>query len=116
MKLYCYAIHPIDFWPGALTGEQLMRITADGCDGNWEWFAQFSAKVHATKSAAEAAFEKIGWEGDIREGPYYFILPDVHTTCLGYVVKQDNNGATFVASPHPLPHLGKLPDLVTEEV
>jgi ATP-dependent Lon protease len=47
-------------------------------------------------------------EGDIRESPYYFSVPGDNKMEIGYIIKQDNNGDCFVASPVPLPHLKQL--------
>ncbi len=42
-------------------------------------------------------------KGDTREGPFYFAVPSDTEMALGYVLKQDNNGNCFIASPVPLP-------------
>ena len=97
MKLYCYHIAPIDFWCGALTEAQI-NASVDQCyqpgdrDGA-------HAEVKALKAKAESAFRKIGSEGDTREGPFFFAVPSDTEMALGYIVKQDNNGACFIASP-----------------
>lgn len=101
MKLYCYHVAPIDFWCGALTEEQL-QASIDKCyqprDGE-----RTRHEVGKLKARAEAAFRTIGWEGDTREGPFYFAVPSDTEMALGYVLKQDNNGNCFIASPVPLP-------------
>ena len=60
------------------------------------------------KATAETAFKSILWEGDVREGPYYFAMPGESELDIGYIVKQDNNGSCFVASPIELPHLDSI--------
>lgn len=45
------------------------------------------------------------WEGDFREPPRVFWIPDDQEFVYGFVWKQDNNGSTFVVSPYPLNHL-----------
>lgn len=108
MKLYCYHIPPIDFWFGALTGKQLLETAWDGCHQDWTNIAAVCSQVGELKTRAEAAFKTIGWEGDVREGPYYFALPGDTDLSIGYIVKQDNNGNGFIASPEPLPFLDSL--------
>jgi hypothetical protein len=105
VKLYCYEIPPIDFWFGALTGRQLIENAWENYGEEWETIAAVCKQVAALKSQAEAAFKTINWEGDIREGPYYFALPGDTDLSIGYIVKQENNGNCFVASPEPLPFL-----------
>ncbi|WP_052757368.1 hypothetical protein [Sphingobium chungbukense] len=43
-----------------------------------------------------------GWEGDFRQHPRVFFLPDENQFRYGFVWKQENNGTTFVVSPQPL--------------
>ncbi len=54
-------------------------------------------KQHALQIA-----RKVGWEGDIREGPFIAGLPTDKGGEDGKVMiawKQDNNGDTFIVSP-----------------
>ncbi len=46
-----------------------------------------------------------GWEGDFRGEPRVLWLPDENCFRHAFVWKQDNNGMTFVVSPHRLPWL-----------
>jgi hypothetical protein len=46
-----------------------------------------------------------GWEGDFRHDPEVFWLPLHVEFVWGFVLKQDNNGTTFVISPLALPWL-----------
>ena len=108
MKLYCYSTSPIDFWLGAITGEQLFKAMWDSCWQDWDSLATACKQVGELKAQAEEAFKTIGWEGDAREGPFYFALPGDNNLLIGYIVKQDNNGECFVASPVPLTHLEGL--------
>ena len=75
---------------------------------DWGTIAQVCKHVAELKSKAEAAFKTIEWDGDVREGPYYFALPSDTDLSIGYIIKQENNGACFVASPEPLPNLDSL--------
>lgn len=106
MKLYCYCIQPIDFWFGAMTDKQL--LDTEWMSYHWGNLAGICKHLADLEERAKAAFKLIGWEGDVREGPYYFALPGETEMTLGYIIKQDNDGTTFVASPEPLPSLDKL--------
>lgn len=104
MKLYCYHTPPIDFWFGALTQKQLLdSMLTDTRD--WEVIARDCNKVGALEKKAREAFATIGWEGDVREGPFYFAILRDSDMALGYIVKQENNGNCFIASPEALPYL-----------
>ena len=108
MKLYCYYIPPIDYWFGAITGDQLLATVWREGNENWESIAAISQEVVKLKTEAEAAFKTIGWEGDVREGPYFFALPGEVEMSLGYMLKQDNDGSCFIASPCELPNLDSI--------
>jgi hypothetical protein len=48
------------------------------------------------------------WEGDIRggyENLMIFSVPATDCNVVGAIIKQDNNGSTFVVSPVPFSHL-----------
>lgn len=50
----------------------------------------------------------LGWQGDIREGPFVAGVPtfEIRNTSLFMVAwKQDDDGLTFIASPVRLPWL-----------
>lgn len=53
--------------------------------------------------AKEMATE-VGWEGDFKAyaGARVFFLPGEVQFDYGFAWKQENNGTTFVVSPHPL--------------
>ena len=72
-------------------GSSPFVITVDEFLGKWE-----AAKV--------AASEK-GWEGDFRNEPAVFMIPQDVDFLFGFVFKQENNGTTFVVSPVALHHL-----------
>ena len=94
MTLYCYAITPIDLWWGAIHEKDLGPLLN-------------SDEIVELIKKAQTAFLDLGWDGDISEGPYYFALPQDVETSIGYMLKQDNSGNTFVASPEELPYLDK---------
>ena len=54
---------------------------------------------------AKAAAYEHGWEGDFRQGPVVFWLPNDGGFTHGFVFKQDNNGTSFIVSPYALPWL-----------
>jgi len=95
-----YQIEPIDHWNGWHKPSDLFRSMAFTLDTEWldplDWASAWS---QAQKLAI-----KLGWEGDIREGPYVTVLPDQGGSTPPFVIawKQDNNGTTFVASPFHL--------------
>ena len=98
-QLYCYQAQlPVDWWDP-------LRLATDKMIGCSETYLENNPFFwrHAKKAA-----RLIGWEGDIRDGPYVFGLPGgTHGTNMkvGFVWKQENNGQTFVASPFRLPWL-----------
>jgi hypothetical protein len=108
MPLYCYRLCPIDFWFGALSSKQLLEMMAGNKHSNWATASSLCRELGELQSSAQAVFKQIGWEGDIRESPYYFSVPGDNKMEIGYIIKQDNNGDCFVASPVPLPHLKQL--------
>lgn len=65
---------------------------------------------------AKGMAHKCGWEGDFFEKPRVFWLPDPDNGkfTYGFVIKQENNGTTFVISPVYLHNLREsLPDNYT---
>lgn len=108
MKLFCYHISPIDFWPGAMTREVLLKTLTDHEYSGWGDLADACRDLDTLQSKAEEAFTKLKWEGDASVGPYYFAVPVDTTMVIGFIVKQGNNGSTFIASPCELPHLENL--------
>ena len=57
---------------------------------------------------AKGAASQNGWEGDFREEPRVFWLPDETGFEYAFAFKQDNNGTTFVVSPVRLPWVEKF--------
>jgi hypothetical protein len=103
MIVYCLA--PIDEWIGwnhkndvfkEIITEELAYEFRDIEEWNRLW------------AQASELGRQVGWEGDIREGPYVSMLPNPggDPQCSVLIAwKQDNNGTTFVASPYRLPWL-----------
>lgn len=92
-KLYCYHVAPIDYWAGALTEAQIMAAIEEYNEPDKH------EKIKELKRRASEAFLTIGWEGDQTGGAFYFGVPSNRDMRLGYIVKQSNNGACFIASP-----------------
>ena len=108
MLVYCYQLDtPIDFWIGAMTEDELFAA-AERAFPDENAPHRVARKIRALERLARDGFRGLGWEGDVREGPYYFGLPTEHELTFGYALKQDNNGTTFVAAPFPLPWLENL--------
>ena len=102
-KVHIYVLSPIDYWLGWMKEADYLASAKDYDDmiGN-----TFVDDYKALKLKAFAQAKSVGWEGDIREGPYVTGLPsdsgEVYVM-LGW--KQDNNGTTFIASPVQLSNL-----------
>ncbi len=87
-----YHIPPIDIWEG----------WQEPKDAEWlddaEWGPMWAK--------AQELARKVGWEGDIRTGPYVTVLPfppGPPPVVIGW--KQSNNGNCFIASPYEMPWL-----------
>ncbi len=99
MKLYCYRTGPIDEWFGTMTQDEL----ESSIDRQFEESARQGVReqLKTLRARAEDCFQEMEWEGDIREGPFYFSVP-AEQMHIGYAIKQDNDGTCFLASPVPL--------------
>lgn len=109
MKWTVYEILPIDFgWENLKSVKATFHALAEGHDEfehpdgiNTDEVRGFLTAWESAKQAAK----QHGWEGDFRNDPSVFWLPAEHSFEFGFVIKQDNNGTTFVVSPRPLPWL-----------
>ncbi|WP_341020752.1 hypothetical protein [Brevundimonas diminuta] len=106
MKIHVYAAAPIDFWQGWQHTSTAVTLARDenglppDLKINRDDFAPFFQTVK------ELAHE-LGWEGDMSQGPFVSMLPDIKSGG-GYLVaafKQSNNGVTFIGSQVELPYL-----------
>jgi len=112
MNWHVYALPAIDFGWGhvktvketlvAIAGSQEELDHPDGLDT-----ANAKVFLDAWESAKAAALGN-GWEGDFRHEPSVFWLPSEGYFDYAFVFKQENDGATFVVSPHALPWLAQL--------
>lgn len=102
MKVYCYAIPPIDVFVGSLTNADLLTLAR----GNAEDFGDLLDEHLELRMTAMAEFTRLGWEGDCTERRTFVLpFPAEGSMRLGLIYKQRNNGTCFVASPVPLPYL-----------
>lgn len=115
MRWHVYEMAPIDFhWQHLstvettamnLAGQEIRELVQAGKVTNTEGISnsEFLALWESAKDAARSA----GWEGDFRCDPTVMWIPMDDEFRPGFVIKQDNNGDTYVVSPVPLPHLGR---------
>lgn len=104
--IHVYAGGPIDFWNGwqktneVVTYERTELRVPPGLKIDRDEYLPF---LFAVKELAH----DLGWEGDMREGPFVSVLPDPQTggALLLTAFKQDNNGITFVGSQVELDYL-----------
>lgn len=99
--IHGYVISPIDFWNGCQTFDQYMWQLGRVGDERRE-LRNYAERFLC---AARCLAPELGWEGDIREGPYVFLLPHDGNCEIGIAWKQENNGTTFVFAPVALPWL-----------
>ena len=60
-------------------------------------------QLAADWQAAQSAAREYGWEGDCGRGPYLFWIPTDYAGFVhAFAFKQQNNGMTFIVSPHRL--------------
>lgn len=116
MAWFAYELPPIDFgWPNVKTVEetaaeiakQQFSLRAKGMDGgiaDTPTIEEFLSDWEMAKS--EAAH--LGWDGDFREEPVVFWMPAEERFIYGFVIKQDNNGTTYVISPVEILHLNDI--------
>lgn len=97
--MFVYKRTAIDFWDGWFSeNEYLDRADAHS--------AEFAYQLQ--KQLGFMGAKKLGWDGDVREGPFVAGLPTDKTAKDGHVVmawKQDNNGDTYIVSPFKMPWL-----------
>jgi hypothetical protein len=111
-KLFVYAISPIDHWGGwRRLDEAMLAAPPDAWTrSSYTWqFGPTFEDLNTRLEIAKKLARKRGWEGDIREGPYWVPLPIDEPGVYDFMIawKQDNNGTCFVVLPFPLPWLAK---------
>ena len=111
--MFVYSVGIIDHWSGWQRPEDVFKTgPADDFEALHDW-----KDWERLWSEARDLAGRLGWEGDVRQGQFVTVLPNAPDEFSeGAVVigwKQDNNGATFIASErYHLPWLDDC-DLVT---
>jgi hypothetical protein len=117
---FLYHIGPIDFFQHSVPIEHLARQELDDYFSTGQDKAVYGIAKHGPnkplgivekwEKAKYLIATELNWEGDYRngEGPCAFVVPVEEGFDVGFVIKQDNNGCTFIASPVELPHLSWL--------
>ena len=113
MAWHTYEIGPVDFgWEGLPTVKEAggrigkwegESLAADG-DGLAPGLDEFRSTWRSALDAAREAGCSTD-SNDWRQDPVVFWVPADDRFELGFVIKLDNNGTTYVISPVPLPHL-----------
>ena len=113
MKWIVYSISPIDLgWEHLKTVRETLSFMvqaneADGLSDSHDIEAKGILSFVSDWESAKENARQAGWEGDFRHEPCVFWLPSELSFEYGFVIKQDNNGTTFVISPQKLPDLDK---------
>lgn len=89
---YIYEIPPIDDW------DLYIQVFVEDIVKSQRLYL-------VVRSAFEALKKYTSWEGDIRSGLFVQVLPGSDPIKYAVIVKQDNNGTTFVASGDRLDYL-----------
>ena len=112
--MYVYRTGYIDFWDGWQRPADVFKVS------NHYHYKYHVDDSYLTPKLWETTWERaqvgarsLGWEGDVREGPYVSMCPipdyeeEVYDNDGTFFIawKQDNNGITFIASPVPLNYL-----------
>ena len=91
MALKCYAINPIDFDLEFLrTVDEVAKKYLDDCD-----LERLTVFLNGWQEARKLASDA-GWEGDFRGAPRIIFIPFDNYFKIGFIIKQDNGGRTFV--------------------
>lgn len=106
IDIFVYGVEPIDAWLAWSDEEQLKASVDRWCSS--ERRSGFWAFYEAFRDQSMEIARSLGWQGDIREGPFVAGVPtfEIRNTSLFMVAwKQDDDGLTFIASPVRLPWL-----------
>lgn len=107
MQWHVYEIGPIDLrWERLQTVDEVRAtLAAEQASGEAASHTfDLSTLERAWQDAQDAAYDA-GWAGDFRNEPVIFWVPAESEFDFGFVIKQDNNGVTYVVSPVEFPHL-----------
>lgn len=96
-----YQMPPIDSFFGCMTMDEAAKsVKRMGVRKPVEYIHNFILS-NCRLLGNEEKVKDSRWEGDISE-LWFFAIPTEHETKLGMIIKQSNNGTTFVISPTPL--------------
>jgi hypothetical protein len=108
-KWHVYETSYIDWaWSALRSVDETRAVLADNVNEEWSDLSQHPVdEFDADFGEAKRLASEEGWEGDYRQGPVVFWLPDpnYNSFVYGFFWKQDNNGTCYTVSPHPLPWL-----------
>ena len=107
MVWYVYDVSPIDAgWEFLPTVKEFAAKILDEAGEGLTEESQYSLpQFLADWNEAQKQAKSKRWEGDHRTPPRVMMLPGENEFIYGFVIKQDNNGTTFVISPEQLPYL-----------
>ncbi|MBR8304406.1 hypothetical protein KDW49_27230 [Burkholderia dolosa] len=109
MRWHVYQTSYIDWaWSALKSVDETRALLAQGAPESFDDLSQHPVEeFDAAFSDAQILAQQNGWEGDYRQGPVVFWLPDpnVNAFVYGFFWKQDNNGTCFTVSPVALPWL-----------
>lgn len=102
-----YQLGPIDVWFGWTHLDDVLATASKPLDERIDLCPYSTTTLQNTLTRAQRLAEALGWDGDLREGPYFSRLPenDFYPGSFLLAWKQDNNGTTYIASPYRLPWL-----------
>ena len=104
--MYCYALSPTDFWAGWQDYKEFCASVAREDNGLHETAKTLLRVGDLLHNGQAYCREKLHWEGDMRQGPFFSALPTGDSDCAFVIAwKQDNNGTTYVVSEIELPWL-----------
>ena len=96
-----YQMPPIDSFLGCMTMDEAAKsVKRTGVRKPVEYIHDFILSNCELLKNKEKVKDSC-WEGDISQ-LWFFAIPTEQETRLGMLIKQSNNGTTFVISPTPL--------------
>jgi hypothetical protein len=109
MPWHTYEVSPIDIgWENLKTvcetAAVLLERSVGATQANDIDDSDLQAFLRSWESAKVAASQS-GWERDFRNQPVVMWIPNDTEFNFGFVLKQDNNGTTYVVSPVEMPWL-----------
>jgi hypothetical protein len=95
-KMYIYEMPPVEHFEGMQKTKKVIRKLSKSHD-DIDTLTEFLALI---KDAMILFRKKTSWEGDVKQSRCFSIPdPDYAGSKFAIVIKQDNNGTTFLCSP-----------------